>query len=301
MIKTGAFKGSSNKWLLFTGLALGLISAALVFVYLRSAGDEGGSGAGSSGPTTPVLVAAQEISAGTKITTEMLTVKSVASTDVLSGAFSDSEDLVGQITLVPIVAGEQVISAKVVGGDASITSFGSDPPVSLVIPEGMRAVSANVSNASAVGGLVRPCDFVDIILAVQIDALDSAGDSIGSNTIATTLMQNVQLIALDQDVTTLTIGETTSIGEAGAEDVISGSSPGDENISPGAGTATFVVDPVHAEVLGLANLCAEHYNGSLIISLRSFGDGGALANRTTYASDGPPPDCATLLSLEALP
>ena len=162
-------------------------------------------------------------------------------------------------------------------------------------------MSANVSNASAVGGLVRPGDYVDIILAVQIDAVDSAGESIGSNTIATTLMQNVQLIALDQDVTTLTIGETTSIGEAGAEEVITGSSPGDENISPGAGTATFVVDPVHAEVLGLANLCADHYNGSLIVSLRSFGDEGVVANRTTYASDGPPPDCATLLSLEALP
>lgn len=302
MIKTGAFKGSGNKWLLFTGLALGLISAALVFVYLRSAGDDAGVGGFvSSGPTTPVLVAAQDISSGTRVTTEMLTVKSVASADVLTGAFSDSDDLVGQITLVPIVAGEQVISAKVVGGDASISSFGDDPPVSLVIPEGMRAVSANVSNSAAVGGLVRPGDYVDIILAAQIDVVDAAGETIGSNTIAVTLMQNVQLIALDQDVTTTTIGATASTGEQGADEIITGNSPGDEAISPGAGTATFIVDPVHAEVLALANLCANHYGGSLIISLRSFGDQGVVPNRAIYASDGPAPDCATLLSLEALP
>ncbi|MFQ5471847.1 MAG: Flp pilus assembly protein CpaB, partial [Dehalococcoidia bacterium] len=193
----------------------------------------------------------------------------------------------------PIVTGEQVISSKVVGGDLSIASFGSDPPVSLVIPEGMRAVSASVNNVSAVGGLIRPGDNVDIILAVQIDAVDDFGESIGSNTIATTLMQNVQLIALDQDVTVAGIGE--------ADDTIGGSSPGDESINPGAATATFVVDPVSAEVLTLANLCANHYNGSLIISLRGFGDDGAVANRATYASDGAPPDCATLLSLEALP
>ena len=301
MIKTGAFKSSGNKWLLFTGLALGLISAALVFVYLRSAGDDGGSSVVSSGPTTSVLVAAQDISAGTRVTTEMLTVKSVTSTDVLTGAFSDSDDLVGQITLIPIVAGEQLISAKVAGGDASITSFGANPPVSLVIPEGMRAVSVSVSNTAAVGGLVRPGDYVDIILAAQIDVVDAAGESIGSNTIATTLMQNVQLIALDQDVTTTSIGGTTSVGDGGAEEVITGTSPGDEIVSPGAGTATFVVSPVHAEVLGLANLCADHYGGSLIISLRSFGDDGAVAGRNTYASDGASPDCATLLSLEALP
>lgn len=294
MIKTGAFKGSSNKWLLFTGITLGLISAALVFVYLRSAGDDSsGTAPVSSGSSTPVLVAAQEISPGTKITSAMLTVKSVKPTDVLTGAFSELDDLVGQVTLVPIVTGEQVISSRVVGGDLSIGSFGSDPPVSLVIPEGMRAVSASVTNTSAVGGLVRPGDNVDIILAVQIDVVDEAGEAIGRNTVATTLMQNVQLIALDQDVT------TTSIGDG--DEAISVGSPGEEDISPGAGTATFLVDPVHAEVLSLANLCADQYNGSLIISLRGFGEEGTTPNRTTYASDGASPDCATLMSFEYLP
>ena len=200
MIKTGAFKSTGNKWLLFTGLALAVISAALVFVYLRSAGNEGGVTV-SSGPTTPVLVAAQDISAGTKITSEMLTVKSVATVDVLAGAFSDGDDLVNQITLVPIVTGEQVISAKVAGGDVSVALFGADPPVSLVIPEGMRAVSATVSNLAAAGGLARPGDYVDIVLAVQIDEATPLGST---NTIATTFLQNVQLIALDQDVTTTT-------------------------------------------------------------------------------------------------
>jgi Flp pilus assembly protein CpaB len=298
MIKTGAFKGSGNKWLLFTGLALGLVSAALVFVYLRSAGDDAaGGGSVSSGPTTPVLVAAQNISAGTKVTTEMLTVKSVASADILIGAFSDSDDLVGQITLVPVLAGEQVVSAKVVGGDASFTPLGGDPPVSLVIPEGMRAVSASVSNVAAVGGLVRPGDYVDVILAVSFEEETGLGDNTG----ATTILQNVQLIAIDQDVTTTTVGELGSTVAEGTEEVIAGTSPADEGISPGAGTATFIVEPVHAEVLGLADLCAAQYQGRLIISLRGLGEEGLVANRTTYATDGPPPDCASLFAGSLLP
>lgn len=291
MIKTGALKGSGNKWLLVAGLTLGLISAALAFVYLKSAGDDSGGGGSSSGATTPVVVAAQDIAAGTKLTSDMVTVKSLTSSAILTGAFSETADVVDQITVVPVIAGEQVISAKVAGGDAA--ALGDDPPVSLILPDGMRAVAAPIGNVDAVSGLVRPGDYVDVILAIKFDVVDESGDSIGSDSAATTILQNVKVLSIEQDVT------TTSVGEG--EDAVGGSSPASESTQPGAATATFLVAPVHAEVLGLASLCADTYTGRLLVSLRGFGDDGPVPERTIWPPDGAPASCALLFGLEALP
>lgn len=292
MIKTGAFKGTGNKWLLLTGLTLGLISAALAFVYLKSAGDESGGGSTSAGPTTPVVVAAQDIAAGTKLTGDMLSVKNLSASAVLTGAYSDPAELVDQVTVVPVVAGEQVITAKVVGGEGT-AALGDNPPASLVVPEGMRAVAAPIQNVDAVSGLIRPGDYVDVILALKFDVLDPAGESIGTDSMATTILQNVKVLSIEQDVTTTTIGE--------GEDAIGGTSPASEDINPAAGTATFLVPPIHSEVLGLAALCAQTYSGRLLVSLRGFGDAGPVPERTVWPTDGEPPSCAFLFGLDALP
>lgn len=292
MIKTGAFKGTGNKWLLLMGITLGLISAGLAFVYLRSAGDEGGGGSGTSVPTTPVVVAAQDIPAGTKLTAEMLTVRSLASTAVLTGAFSEPEELLEAITVVPVIAGEQVISAKVAGDGTTV--LGENPPVSLIVPEGQRAVAAPIANVDAVSGLVRPGDHVDVILGIRFRAVNpETGEELGSDSMTTTILQNVKVLSIEQDVT------TTSVGEDG--EAVGGTSPANEKINPGAGTATFMVSPIHAEVLGLAALCADTYTGRLLVSLRGFGDGGPVPERTTWSTDGPPPTCASLFGLDALP
>jgi len=291
-IKTGTAKSGGNKLLLVTGLTLGLISAALAFVYLRSAGEET-TGGSSGGPTTPVVVAAQDIPGGTRISGDMLTVKNISSAEVLTGAFSDPAELVEQVTVVPLVAGEQVITAKIAGGDA--TALGDDPPLSLILPEGQRAVAAPIANVDAVSGLVRPGDYVDVILGLKFNvrAQDGSDENTGSDSAATTILQNVKVLSIEQDVTTTTVGT--------GEEAVGGNSPANESAQPGAGSATFLVSPIHAEVLGLAALCAETYNGRLLVSLRGFGDVGPVPERTVWAADGPQPSCASLFGLDALP
>jgi pilus assembly protein CpaB len=291
-VKTSTAKGGGNKLLLVTGLTLGLISAALAFVYLRSAGEETGGGAPSG--TTPVVVAAQDVAAGTRLTADMLTVQDISSPAVLTGAYSDPAELVGQVTVVPVVAGEQVITAKVAAG-GDVTALGDDPPLSLILPEGQRAVAAPIANVDAVSGLVRPGDYVDVILGLKFNvrAQDDADENVGSDSAATTILQNVKVLSIEQDVTTTAVGT--------GEDAVGGTSPANEGTQPGAGTATFLVSPIHAEVLGLAALCAETYNGRMLVSLRGFGDGGPVPERTIWAEDGPQPTCASLFGLDALP
>src|SRR3972149_7253412 len=139
MIKSQALGGKSNKALILLGLFLGLVSAILVVVYLRSAGGDGG-GDVSGGVVTPVVVANQSIPVGTRVPEEMVTLKDITSDAVLGGAYRDPGDVVGQVTRVPLVTGEQVIPAKVTATGAAIADV-ENPPLAYVVPEGKRAVS----------------------------------------------------------------------------------------------------------------------------------------------------------------
>jgi len=95
MIKNQALGGRTNRALILLGLFLGLVSAALVVVYLSKADGGGGN---VSAAKTPVVVASQDIPAGTRVTEEMLTLKPIASDAVLPGAFLKTEEVVGQVT-----------------------------------------------------------------------------------------------------------------------------------------------------------------------------------------------------------
>src|SRR3972149_5056167 len=94
MIKNQALGGRTTRALILLGLFLGLVSAALVVVYLSKASDDGGGNV-SGGVGTPVVVASQDIPAGTRVTVEMLTLKPIASDAVLAGAYTEMENGVG--------------------------------------------------------------------------------------------------------------------------------------------------------------------------------------------------------------
>ena len=286
MIKNQALGGRSNRGLILLGLFLGLLSAVLVVVYLSQAG-EGGGGEVSGAAVTPVVVASQDIAAGSRIIEGMVETKEIAIDTVLAGVFSDTEGVIGQVARVPLVAGEQVIATKVAATGAAIAD-GENPPLAFVIPEGKRAVSIQVSNVIGASGLIRPGDYVDVILAVQIQVGSGDGNSDGSqNQIAQTILQNVLVLSVDQDVTRAVVSE----GEA-APVVGDGT-----DVNPEATTVTLAVSPAHGEVLTVAEACA---TPRLALALRGFGDSTPVANRTVWAEDGAAPTCAALLGLQSL-
>ena len=286
MIKNQALGGRSNRGLILLGLFLGLLSAVLVVVYLSQAG-EGGGGEVSGAEVTPVVVASQDIAAGSRIIEGMVETKEIAIDTVLAGVFSDTEGVIGQVARVPLVAGEQVIATKVTATGAAIAD-GENPPLAFVIPEGKRAVSIQVSNVIGASGLIRPGDYVDVILAVQIQVGSGDGISDGSqNQIAQTILQNVLVLSVDQDVTRAVVSE----GEA-APVVGDGTEVNSE-----ATTVTLAVSPAHGEVLTVAEACA---TPRLALALRGFGDSTPVANRTVWAEDGAAPTCAALLGLQSL-
>jgi len=290
MIKNQALGGRTNRALILLGLFLGLVSAALVVVYLSKA--DGGGGNVSGGVATPVVVASQDIPAGTRVTVEMLTLKPIASDAVLPGAFLKTEEVVGQVTRVPLVSGEQVIPTKVVATGIAITDV-ENPPLALVIPAGMRAVSVEVSSVIGASGLIRPGDYVDVILTVQVQSGSTSGGAAGGSTISDqitrTILQNVQVLSVDQDIA------IPSLDTEGAPSV-----GGDADSNAEATTVTLAVSPVHGEVLTVAETCGQNNGGRLALALRGFGDSGLMGTRAQWAEDGAPPTCAAMLGLTSL-
>src|SRR5207237_6863861 len=93
--------------------------------------------------------------------------KSVAEGNVLSGAFDKTDAVVSQVTTVPIVAGEQIIPAKVTATGAKAASeFGANPPIALVVQDGQRGTSVEFNSIVGAGGNVRPGDNVTVIYSI---------------------------------------------------------------------------------------------------------------------------------------
>jgi len=291
MIKNQALGGRTNRALILLGLFLGLVSAALVVVYLSKA--DGGGGNVSGGVVTPVVVASQDIPAGTRVTEEMLTLKPIASDAVLPGAFLKTDEVVGQVTRVPLVSGEQVIPTKVAATGLAITDV-ENPPLAYVIPEGMRAVSVEVSSVIGASGLIRPGDYVDVILTVQIPGStsgDAAGGSATRDQMARTILQNALVLAVDQNV---------ALPAAGGEEGAPPSTDDGAKSNAEASTVTLAVSPVHGEALTVAETCGQNFGGRLALALRPFGESELVGTRAVWAEDGAPPTCAAMLGLTSL-
>ena len=255
MIKNLAIGAGSNRTMLLLALVLGVLSAVLIGVYLSSV--DNGGGTSSGGATVPVVVAAHDIAAGTRITDDMVSVKNIAADAVLTYAFQTTKSVVGQVTQVPLVSGEQIVPAKVTATGEALAQFGANPPLSLVVPTGMRAFSIYVSQVGAVGGLLRAGDHIDVILSSTVKSPD-----VQTNTsTACYIGQNIEVLAVAQSIKT-----AAAKGEAGA---LASSST-----DPAATTATLAVTPDQAWWLAAAqaNVTQNGVGRQLWVSLRPFGD-----------------------------
>jgi len=278
MIKGMALKGGS-RFSLVLGIGLGIVAAVLIAVYLTGAkSDSGGGTVGGSG--VPVVVANVEIQAGTKITAEMLTIKEFPEDAVLTGAFPTTDDVVDQITTTRVIAGEQVIADKITATGDNLEAFDGNPPLALIVTEGFRGVAIEVNSIVGAGGNLRPGDYVDVILTVKVEAGEGK-----RNQIAATVLQNLQVLAIDQSV-------TTSRADA----------PDDQKSNDEKATSvTLLATPSQGEVLALADACRLNFDGRLALGVRRYGDDSLFSSRTEWPAGGPAPDCASLFGLQFLP
>ena len=154
-------------------------------------------------------------------------------------------DYVGSVVREPILAGEPIVSRKIVrAGDSGYMAAYLEP--------GMRAMAIRVTVETAAGGFILPGDRVDVLLTRET-TLGNMGAQEGdrSKFASSTVMQNVKVLAIDQ---------STRAGD-------------DEQAVVGA-TATLELGPRDAEALALAKS-----EGELSLVLRSYADTGGPSGR----------------------
>jgi pilus assembly protein CpaB len=260
--------GRSGKAVLLLALFLGLISAVLVYVYLSQAeGEE----TAASDTTKSVVVAMEDMSARVRITAEMVEVKSLAESAVHPDAFSSTDQLIGMVTRLPIAAGEQILSSKVATTATAVPWAGDEElPLSYVVPPDQRALSVQVSEVTGAGGLILPGDFVDVIGVFDVTFYGIKEDDPTSSEdfddyVAVTVLQNVQVLAVAQEVAEALPGESDDGDTTGDESQPVLPNPADPN--PDATNVTLAVTPADAQKLALAEEM-----GVLKLSLRPVGD-----------------------------
>jgi len=242
-----------NRALLFLALGAGIVAAVLVFVAISEGGKDETTTVSDGVTSATVVVASQNISAGTEITADMLRISEVPEDLLIAGAFTDTAPLVGQKARVPILEGEQVAVSKV-------GAQGKDDGLALVVPGGMRGLGVSIKEVTNVGGLTLPGDRVDVY-AAYVD------DENGVQRVRVyKILDNTEVLSVAQEAQ-----EPLPAPTAGAEAPelsTSGQLPDDIDEQPDAGTVTVSVNPGEAQLL----VCAQVSADSVWLALRSFGE-----------------------------
>ncbi len=274
MIGSQAVTGRGSKAALAVAILAGLAAALVAYWALR----------GAMQPTTtvaqqvPVVVAARDIAARTRISADMLEVVMAPPEVVAAGAFSDTEAVVGKVARFPIAAREQITQDKLA---ETALQFGDHAvPLSLVVPTGKRAVAIKVEEDTAVGGLVLPGDFVDVVGVIELE--DNTGNK---RHFSLVVAQNVQVLAVGQEISE---PPPEPSGLPPEERVnLKGGKP-----QPEAKTVTLALDPQQALAVSLAAKM-----GTLRLALRPFSETEATVVSPLPAHVPLPPELAAIAAV----
>ncbi|MCW3489630.1 Flp pilus assembly protein CpaB [Dethiobacter alkaliphilus] len=137
-------------------LILALVAAGAIFHYLNEMDRQSKSAAN----LTTILVAREEIPARTRLSASMFTTAEVPQDAIHGDAIRETSELDGAYARERLVAGEQVLSARLVFEQ-------SETGLSYKVSDGHRAVTVPVNNVSGVAGYILPGDYVDAIVTIE--------------------------------------------------------------------------------------------------------------------------------------
>jgi pilus assembly protein CpaB len=146
-----------------------------------------------------VVAAAFDLPVGTRLAEKDLRLVRMPSGDLPSGYFRTTSELVGRGVVTPIGRNEIILTTKVAAENA-----GAGLPAA--IPPGMRAVTVKVNDVIGVAGFAQPGTHVDVLLTGN-----PMRDNDPGNVTATTILQNIQVLAAGQQLRTNSEGKPQSV------------------------------------------------------------------------------------------
>jgi len=135
--------------------------------------------------TEQVVVAVVDIPARTQVRGQMVAAVRVPRGSRHHGATDSLGNVIGRVTTVPLIAGEQVLLARLHGS-------GQDTGLAFELEEGYRAVSVHINERIAVAYLLRPGDAVDVVVSYEPTAEQGETQSV-------IMLQNIQVVAVGRE------------------------------------------------------------------------------------------------------
>jgi pilus assembly protein CpaB len=244
-----------QKAVLIIAMGMGLLAFVLTHLYLKAELTK----IYGKARKVSIVVARESLIAGTVLTTQNTTVKEQFESSVANSVFrADKRQTIIGATLRHSLQPGEAISWIHVGRSSMNELTG----LSGTITTGMRAISIPVSAETAVSGLVRPNDKVDILGTFSFISTTNAAEM---ETVTFTVLQHVTVLATGQET-----------GRAELE-ISSNSRRSSYN------TVTIAVSPEEAELLAFAI----NAKGSLMLTLRN-------PNDNTVHPESPPIDFTKL-------
>lgn len=160
-----------------------LLAVVLTYQYIRQKERD----LGFMAQGLPVLMAKKDIPKNTRLDESLVEVSTIPRRFVQPGALNAIDAAIDQVTTVPILKGEQVLGTKLI-------SFGVETGLAIKIPQDYRAVTMATDDISGVAGLIKPGNSVDVLGTFEF------GDRDKSNQRTYTLLQNVLVLAVGQDL-----------------------------------------------------------------------------------------------------
>lgn len=138
-----------------------------------------------------IYVAKEDISMRTKIFEDMLEPVKVRNENVLGNAVKDKTQVVGKYTVEKIFKGEQILTSRL--ADLERTYF------SYSIPENKRAMTVQVDSVAGVDHMIRPGDYVDIIVFIGGETVTQVNNfEVTYDDAARNVFQNILVLAVNR-------------------------------------------------------------------------------------------------------
>lgn len=137
-----------------------------------------------------VLVASASLPAGYALTANDVQFAETAAEQVTSTMFRDPKAVEGRVLAAPLEAGQIIRQAM-------LAPEGTASALQAKVPPGMRAVTIAVNEFSGLAGLIAPGARVDLVATLV--------DNVSGETFAKTIVQNVEVSAVGQELETGTL------------------------------------------------------------------------------------------------
>jgi pilus assembly protein CpaB len=190
----------SNRLVLLVGIFLAVIAFVGIALLLGQGG--GGSGTSNPNPAQPTtctrVIAKQDIALGVVIEDPMVDTETVPIAQCGTNSLSDQAKAIGQPARQEVKAGQEITTNVLIGG----TTAGQCTEVKT--PATKRSIAVQVDQVSGVGTLIKPGDYVDMLVGfagdkfpvVTVNPTDQSISVVGglNSTSVKLLLQGVQVL-----------------------------------------------------------------------------------------------------------